>query len=267
MQYNGEIEQVAKTSELYQYFPVHLVESRVIGTIDQHCRKMEIQPSLSAACRHVWRAYSISSTLLLSSFPPYTQFAVLCIASLPWLQGVNGVQAFIGLEQEFFFVPRDQYLKRMDLQLAGRTIMGKQPPRNQEVCDHCKLPYMLPPSSLLLHCWVYRSEFIRLHALMSCYINQASHPFHLSYSPTFESILIYSNLFLLWLYLHHPDMAPPSLTSTPLACMQEIQNQCFMMGIPLRTRWVEWKGGRQKRNGDSTACISTNCLFVYFGLS
>jgi len=34
-------------------------------------------------------------------------------------------------------------------------------------------------------------------------------------------------------------MAPPSLTSPALACMQEIQNQCFKMGIPLRTRHRE----------------------------
>ena len=54
------------------------------------------------------------------------------------LQGVTGVQAYIGLEQEFFFVPRDAYYKRTDLQMAGRTIMGKMPPRSQEVCDHCK---------------------------------------------------------------------------------------------------------------------------------
>lgn len=34
-------------------------------------------------------------------------------------------------------------------------------------------------------------------------------------------------------------MAPPSLTSPALACMQEIQNQCFKIGIPLRTRHRE----------------------------
>ena len=34
-------------------------------------------------------------------------------------------------------------------------------------------------------------------------------------------------------------MAPPSLTSPALACMQEIQQQCFKMGIPLRTRHRE----------------------------
>ena len=54
------------------------------------------------------------------------------------MQTTTGVQAFIGLEQEFFFVPRDAYYKRPDLQLSGRTVMGNMPPRNQEVCDHCK---------------------------------------------------------------------------------------------------------------------------------
>jgi len=34
-------------------------------------------------------------------------------------------------------------------------------------------------------------------------------------------------------------MAPPSLSSAALACMQEIQEQCFELGIPLRTRHRE----------------------------
>lgn len=84
---------------------------------------------------------------------------------------VNGVVANIGLEQEIFLVPRDAFMKRVDLQLAGRTIMGKQPPRGQEMCDHY--------------------------------------------------------------------YAPPSFASPALACMQEIQETCFVMGIPLRTRHRE----------------------------
>lgn len=35
------------------------------------------------------------------------------------------------------------------------------------------------------------------------------------------------------------DYAPPNLTSPALACMQEIQAQCFKMGIPLKTRHRE----------------------------
>lgn len=34
-------------------------------------------------------------------------------------------------------------------------------------------------------------------------------------------------------------MAPPSLASPALACMQDIQQQCFRLGIPLRTRHRE----------------------------
>jgi glutamine synthetase len=82
-----------------------------------------------------------------------------------------GLKANIGLEQEIFLVPRDQYYRRPDLQYTGRTVMGKIPPRDQEMSDH----YMAPLS-----------------------------------------------------------------TATPaLACMKEIQDECFKMGIPLKTRHRE----------------------------
>lgn len=34
-------------------------------------------------------------------------------------------------------------------------------------------------------------------------------------------------------------MAPPSLSSPALSCMQDVQNQAFKLGIPLRTRHRE----------------------------
>lgn len=83
----------------------------------------------------------------------------------------GGVQANIGLEQELFLIPRDEYYRRPDLQLTGRTIMGKNAPRGQEMCDH----YMGPLSS----------------------------------------------------------------STAALACMQEIQDECWRMGIPLKTRHRE----------------------------
>jgi len=82
---------------------------------------------------------------------------------------VSGVVPNIGLEQEFFLIPREAYYKRPDLQLSGRTIMGRSPPRGQELCDH----YMAP-------------------------LNQVA-----------------------------------------MKCMQEIQHEGFMMGIPLNTRHRE----------------------------
>merc|ERR1712100_817456 len=55
---------------------------------------------------------------------------------------VNSLVSNIGLEQEFFLVPRDAYKRRPDLQLSGRTVLGRAPPRGQEMSDH----YMGPPS-------------------------------------------------------------------------------------------------------------------------
>jgi len=52
----------------------------------------------------------------------------------------GGLKANIGLEQEMFLVPREEYYRRPDLQFSGRTVMGKLPARDQELCDH----YMAP---------------------------------------------------------------------------------------------------------------------------
>ena len=61
---------------------------------------------------------------------------------------VSGVQPNIGLEQEFFLIPREAYYKRPDLQLAGRTVMGRSPARGQELSDH----YMAPLNQVALKC-------------------------------------------------------------------------------------------------------------------
>ena len=83
----------------------------------------------------------------------------------------SGIVTNIGLEQEIFLIPRDEYYRRPDLQLVGRTLVGKSAPRGQEMCDHY--------------------------------------------------------------------MAPLSSSTAALACMQEIQDECWRMGIPLKTRHRE----------------------------
>mmetsp|Transcript_53551 Transcript_53551/g.81248 ORF Transcript_53551/g.81248 Transcript_53551/m.81248 type:complete len:709 (+) Transcript_53551:88-2214(+) len=83
----------------------------------------------------------------------------------------SGVITNIGLEQEIFLIPREEYYRRPDLQMAGRTIIGKNAPRGQEMCDHY--------------------------------------------------------------------MAPLSSATAALACMQEIQDEAWRLGIPLKTRHRE----------------------------
>jgi len=84
---------------------------------------------------------------------------------------VERLQANIGLEQEIFLIPRDQYYRRPDIQLTGRTVIGKNAPRGQEMCDHY--------------------------------------------------------------------MAPLSSSTAALECMKEIQEECWKIGIPLKTRHRE----------------------------
>jgi len=108
-------------------------------------------------------------TPLLRSVDALNREGKRLLSTLGW--DVPGLQTNIGLEQEIFLIPREFYNQRMDLQLTGRTVIGKDAPRGQEMCDHY--------------------------------------------------------------------MAPPSTTTPALACMAEIQRQCFQLGIPLRTRHRE----------------------------
>ena len=101
----------------------------------------------------------------------------------------------IGLEQEYFLVPRSAFYKRLDLQLTGRTIMGKLAPRGQEMCDH----YMGPPNQIALE------------------------------------------------------------------CIKEIQHECFMMGIPMRTRHREVAPNQYECAplfGIATTQIDQNIMFM-----
>jgi glutamine synthetase len=83
----------------------------------------------------------------------------------------SGIETNIGLEQEIFLIPREQYYRRPDLQLTGRTLIGRNAARGQEMCDHY--------------------------------------------------------------------MAPLSSATNALGCMQEIQDECWRLGIPLKTRHRE----------------------------
>ena len=122
------------------------------------------------ACLVSYHGHAIDEkTPLLRSVDALDREGRRLLANLGW--DVSGLQSNIGLEQEFFLVPADAYAKRPDLQFTGRTVLGSDAPRGQEMCDH----YMAAPSS-----------------------------------------------------------ATPALQ-----CMQEVQRQCYEIGIPLRTRHRE----------------------------
>ncbi|MCU0619230.1 MAG: glutamine synthetase III [Gemmatimonadaceae bacterium] len=50
--------------------------------------------------------------------------------------GVERVQTTLGPEQEYFLVDRQLFALRPDLVMGGRTLLGAQPPRGQQLEDH-----------------------------------------------------------------------------------------------------------------------------------
>ena len=49
---------------------------------------------------------------------------------------VKNVKTMLGVEQEYFLIDREKYLKRKDLIYTGRTLFGAKPPKGQELDDH-----------------------------------------------------------------------------------------------------------------------------------
>lgn len=49
---------------------------------------------------------------------------------------VKHVMLALGVEQEFFIIPKSQFESRLDLKECGRTLYGKLPPKNQQFSDH-----------------------------------------------------------------------------------------------------------------------------------
>ncbi|MDD5934261.1 MAG: glutamine synthetase III [Clostridiales bacterium] len=49
---------------------------------------------------------------------------------------VTGVSTTVGPEQEYFLIKKEDYMKRKDLIFTGRTLLGAQPPKGQEMEDH-----------------------------------------------------------------------------------------------------------------------------------
>jgi len=94
-----------------------------------------------------WLGESLDEkTPLLKSMRAVSEAGQRLMGLLGW--NIKGLQPNIGLEQEFFLIPREAYYKRPDLQLTGRTVMGAPPSRGQELCDH----YMAPLNQVALAC-------------------------------------------------------------------------------------------------------------------
>jgi glutamine synthetase len=74
-------------------------------------------------------------TGLLRSMEAISKVACELLA-LTGLTGVNRVVPTLGAEQEYFLIDRAFYALRPDLIMTGRTLLGGQPPKGQQLEDH-----------------------------------------------------------------------------------------------------------------------------------
>ncbi len=74
-------------------------------------------------------------TPLLKSMEALNEQA-LRILRLFGVRDVKKVFPSVGLEQEYFLVDKDLFLRRPDLKICGRTLIGAAPPKGQELDDH-----------------------------------------------------------------------------------------------------------------------------------
>lgn len=58
------------------------------------------------------------------------------LLELTGLKGINRVVPTLGAEQEYFLVDRSFFTLRPDLLMTGRTLVGGQPPKGQQLEDH-----------------------------------------------------------------------------------------------------------------------------------
>merc|ERR1711871_855052 len=92
------------------------------------------------------------------------------------------VVANVGWEQEFFVVDREMYLKRPDLQMTGRTVLGALPARNQQT-DMNYFGPMCPRVKALME--EVTTELHKVGCSMKVYHNEVAPGQH-EFSPIFS---------------------------------------------------------------------------------
>ena len=88
----------------------------------------------TAFCSYTGEALD-KKTPLLRSMEALSKQAVR-IVHLFGHNEVKKVEVSVGPEQEYFIVDHENYMKREDLMLCGRTLFGAPPPKGQELEDH-----------------------------------------------------------------------------------------------------------------------------------
>lgn len=99
---------------------------------------------------------------------------------------VNHVYTTLGTEQEFFMIDRSLYTLRPDLKITGRSLIGRLPPRHQQMEDHY---FGKIPSKVLAAISETELELCKLGVPIKTRHNEVA-PAQFEMAPIFEEALI-----------------------------------------------------------------------------
>jgi glutamine synthetase len=129
-------------------------------------------------------------TLLLRSNDVLNQAAVELLSLIG--KPAKRVHVTLGTEQEFFLIDKELYLKRFDIKISGRSLLGAVPPKHQQLEDH----YFASIPPRVLSCIAEtENELIKLGVPIKTRHNEVA-PMQFEMAPIFEeaSVAVDHNL-------------------------------------------------------------------------
>jgi glutamine synthetase len=107
-------------------------------TTPMFIRRDGLTPTLAVPCAYVsYTGHALDhKTPLLRALTALSKEGTRFLNLLTGDGKVKQVDATLGTEQEYFLVDREHFARRPDLIMAGRTLLGRVPERNQQLEDH-----------------------------------------------------------------------------------------------------------------------------------
>jgi glutamine synthetase len=145
-------------------------------------------PTLTIPCAYIgYTGHALDhKTPLLRALTSLSKEASRYLNLVSGTDTVRTVSATVGTEQEYFLIDRRHYAERPDLVMAGRTLLGKVPPRNQQLEDHY---FGAIPSRVLAYMAEVEFELSRLGVPVKTRHCEVA-PSQFELAPIFESVTV-----------------------------------------------------------------------------
>lgn len=151
-------------------------------------RKDGNAPTLCVPCAYVsYTGHALDhKTPLLRALSALSREATRYLNLVAGSEAVKAVSATLGTEQEYFLVDRRHFAARPDLIMAGRTLLGRVPSRNQQLEDHYFGPI---PARVLAFMGEVEAELYRLGVPVKTRHCEVA-PSQYEIAPIFESVSV-----------------------------------------------------------------------------